>query len=121
MLNKALLQPEVQEFINNNLKTDLPQLILRGSDFPQISIQEIATQIETKRKAEKKIPLWFSTENIIYPKSLNLEQTSSQITATYKAEQIEGKSLIDLTGGFGIDSFFFAEKFQKLKKGILSM
>ena len=114
MLNKALLQPEVQEFINNNLKTDLPQLILRGSDFPQISIQEIATQIETKRKAEKKIPLWFSTENIIYPKSLNLEQTSSQITATYKAEQIEGESLIDLTGGFGIDSFFFAEKFQKV-------
>tara|TARA_B100001146_G_scaffold38637_1_gene32357 strand:+ start:325 stop:1518 length:1194 start_codon:yes stop_codon:yes gene_type:complete len=114
MLNKALLQLEVQEFINNNLKTDLPQLILKGSPFPQVSIQEIATQIETKRKAEKKIPLWFSTEKIIYPKSLNLEQTSSQITATYKAEQIEGESLIDLTGGFGIDSFFFAEKFQNV-------
>ena len=114
MLNKALLQSEVQEFINNNLKTDLPQLILKGSDFPQVSIQEIASQIETKRKAEKKIPKWFSTKNIIYPKSINLEQTSSQITATYKAEQIEGESLIDLTGGFGIDSFFFAEKFQKV-------
>ncbi|MBQ0737623.1 SAM-dependent methyltransferase [Aquimarina celericrescens] len=113
-MNKGLLQPEVQEFINNNLKTDLPQLILKGSPFPQVSIQEIATQIETKRKAEKKIPKWFSTEKIIYPKSLNLEQTSSQITATYKAEQIEGESLIDLTGGFGIDSFFFAEKFHEV-------
>ncbi len=114
MLNKAILHPEVQEFINTNLKTDLPQLILKGSPFSDVSIQELATQIETKQKAEKKIPLWFAAENIIYPKSLNLEQTSSQITAQYKAEQIEGETLIDLTGGFGIDGFFFAEKFQSI-------
>ena len=55
MLNKAILQPEVQKFINENLKTDLPQLILKGSPFPDISIQELAAQIESKRKAKKKI------------------------------------------------------------------
>ena len=114
MLNKAILQQEVQAFINENLKTDLPQLILKGSPFSDVSIQELATQIETKRKAKNKIPKWFSTENIIYPKSLNLEQTSSEITANYKAKQVEGESLIDLTGGFGIDSFFFAEQFKEV-------
>lgn len=114
MLNKAILRTEVQEFINAHLKSDLPQLILKGSPFGDVPIQELASQIETKRKAEKKIPFWFTTENIIYPKSLNLEQTSSQITAKYKAEHIKGATLIDLTGGFGIDSFFFAENFAEV-------
>ncbi|MBW2960809.1 class I SAM-dependent methyltransferase [Mesonia sp. JHPTF-M18] len=113
-MHKAILQPEVQEFISKNLKTDLPQLILKGSPFNKISIQALASQIESKRKAENKIPYWFATENILYPKSLNLEQTSSEITARHKANQIDGKRIIDLTGGFGIDSFFFAEKFEKV-------
>jgi len=113
MLNRYLLQNDVQEFIQKNLKSDLSKLILKGSPFKNVSIQELAIQIETKRKAEKKIPTWFTAEEIIYPKSLNLEQTSSETTARYKAGLVEGESLIDLTGGFGIDSYFFAEKFNK--------
>ncbi|SHI47725.1 RNA cap guanine-N2 methyltransferase [Mesonia phycicola] len=114
MWNKALLKKDVQDFISANLKSNLPQLILKGSPFKDVTIQELAIQIETKRKAEKKIPSWFSTDNIIYPKTLNLEQTSSEITAKYKSSQLEGETIIDLTGGFGIDSFFFAQKFKKV-------
>jgi hypothetical protein len=39
-----------------------------------------------------------------------LEQTSSETTAGYKAELISGDSLIDLTGGFGIDDYYFSKK-----------
>jgi len=39
-----------------------------------------------------------------------IEQTSSEITAKYKAEITVQNSLIDLTGGLGVDSYFFSKK-----------
>lgn len=113
-MNKALLYPEVQKFILEHLLVDLSKLILKGSPFPYVSIQEIGVQISGKNKARSKLPVWFNTQNILYPPNLNLEQTSSEKTAGYKASLIAGDTLIDLTGGFGIDSYFFAEKFRHL-------
>lgn len=113
-MNKALLNPEVQKFISEHLFEDLSKLILKGSPFPLVSSQEIGVQISGKNKAKSKLPLWFNTQKILYPPNLNLEQTSSEKTAKYKASLISGDLLIDLTGGFGIDAYFFAEKFNKL-------
>lgn len=111
-MNKAILHPEVQKFILKNQKVDLPQLILKGSPFPEITIQEIAIQIAALKKAQKKLPTWYAKSSIIYPEALNLEQTSSEITAKYKASLINGDNLIDLTGGFGIDDYYFADNFK---------
>lgn len=113
-MNKAILQPEVQKFIRENLNEDLHKLILKGSPFPNVSIQEIAIQISGLQKAQHKLPTWFEAENIIFPPNINLEQTSSEITARYKASLVSGKNLIDLTGGLGIDAFYFAESFEKV-------
>ncbi len=113
-MNERLLHKEVQQFINDHLKTDLPQLILKGSPFKNIKIQELARQILAKSKCRDKLPTWFNTENIYYPKPLSIEQTSSELTADYKSSLISGNTLIDLTGGYGIDSFFFAKKFTKV-------
>lgn len=111
-MNKAILHPEVQKFILKNQKVDLPQLILKGSPFPEITIQEIAIQIAALKKAQKKLPTWYAKSSIIYPEALNLEQTSSETTAKYKASLIYGDNLIDLTGGFGIDDYYFADNFK---------
>lgn len=113
-MNLALLHTEVQKFIKENYKADLPKVVFQGSPFEKVSIQELATQLSGKRKAEKKLPSWFSSEGIIYPSTLNLEQTSSEITARYKASLLSGKKIIDLSGGFGVDSFYFSQKFDKL-------
>ena len=67
-------------------------------------------QIESKKKAKEKLPAWFKAENIIYPNKLNLSQTSSEVTANYKASLVKGKSLVDITGGLGIDTFAFSKK-----------
>lgn len=109
-MNKLLLNTEVQEFITTNLKSDITKLVLKGSPFKSISIQELVEQIISKAKCEKKLPAWFSTENIYYPNKLNIEQTSSEITANYKSNLVEGSSLIDITGGFGIDAYYFSKK-----------
>ncbi|MDN3593984.1 class I SAM-dependent methyltransferase [Zunongwangia endophytica] len=113
-MNIELLKPEVQQFVNENLRADISALVLKGSPFPKITAAELATQIAGRKTAERKLPLWFENEHILYPPKLNLEQTSSQITAEYKASLISGKSLADLTGGFGIDSYFFSKKVEKL-------
>ena len=109
-MNKEILNTKVQDFINANLKSDITKLILKGSPFANISIQEIAEQISAKVKCEKKLPIWFSAENIYFPNRLNIEQTSSEITAKYKANLVSGESLIDITGGFGVDAYFFSQK-----------
>lgn len=110
-MNKAILHPEVQEFIRKNRTNDLSKLIFKGSPFPDVSIQELAVQISALNKAKTKIPTWYNNQNIIYPPNINLEQTSSETTAKYKASLVEGSKLIDLTGGFGIDDYFFSKKF----------
>ncbi len=111
-MNKSILNIEVQDFIHKNLQTDITKLVLKGSPFKNISIQELAKQIISKSKCKKKLPTWYNAKNIYYPDKLNIEQTSSEITATYKAQLITGKSILDITGGFGVDSFAFSKKFK---------
>lgn len=85
-------------------------VLLKKPIFEGISQKELAEQIEAKEKCQKKLPEWFNTPNIYYPKKLNIEQTSSEATAKYKAQIVSGKSLVDLTGGLGVDSYFFSKK-----------
>jgi len=42
-----------------------------------------------------------------------LEQSSSEQTAEYKARDRKGNLMIDLTGGFGVDSYFLSNHFEK--------
>jgi 16S rRNA G966 N2-methylase RsmD len=113
-LNPEVLNPEVQKFIYENLNSDTSKLLFKGSPFDTISIQELVTQIVSKKKSEKKLPNWFKTENIYYPPKVNIEQTSSEITAIYKSSLISGESIIDITGGFGVDCYHFSKKIKKV-------
>ncbi|MDO6675567.1 RsmD family RNA methyltransferase [Tenacibaculum sp. 1_MG-2023] len=113
-MNKNILNPEVQDCINQNLTSNIEQLIFKGSPFIDISVQELANQIVAKQKSEKKLPTWFQTKNIYYPPKLSIEQTSSEITAEYKSKLIDGDSIIDITGGFGVDCHAFSKQFKKV-------
>lgn len=74
----------------------------------------MAGQIEAKNKCKIKLPTWYETPNIYYPNKLNIEQTSSEKTAQYKSDLIDGDSIIDLTGGFGIDCFYFSKRVENV-------
>ncbi|WP_269227893.1 class I SAM-dependent methyltransferase [Flavobacterium eburneipallidum] len=105
-----ILNPNIQLFINKNIDTNISKLALQKNPFPEVEWITILNQIEAKTKAKLKLPTWFATENIIYPNKISIEQTSSEQTASYKASLISGESLIDLTGGFSVDDFYFAQK-----------
>ena len=113
-MKKELLHTNVQNFIQENLSEDPTKLILKGSPFENISIQELVEQIVSKKKCQKKLPTWFETENIYYPNKINIEQTSSEIAANFKSNLVSGNSLIDITGGFGVDSYYFSKKIKQV-------
>jgi hypothetical protein len=119
MINR-LLQKNVQDFIERCAQEDEQQLILKHKTIFDVPISLIAWQISGKRKAKIKLPLYYNTKGIVFPPGINLEQSSSEQTAEFKtsvlAELIPEKNLlIDLTGGFGIDSLFFSKIFQSIK------
>lgn len=113
-MNLAILNKEVQAFIQSNLNSDIAKLAFKGSSFKGITIQELINQIISKQKCQEKLPTWFNTPFIYYPTKLSIEQTSSEITAKYKASLISGNSIIDVTGGFGVDSYYFSNQFNEV-------
>lgn len=110
----SILQPEIQQFINENSGIDVSKLALQKNPFPDVNWQDILNQISAKSKAKSKLPTWFNTKNILFPSKISVEQTSSEITAMYKSRIVSGNSLIDLTGGFGVDDFYFSKKVKKV-------
>lgn len=114
VLNNSLLNTEIQQFIEDNLQTSVLKLALQKNPFTGVSWIEILNQISCKSKAKDKLPTFFQTKNILYPSKISLEQTSSEQTANYKSQLVSGKNLIDLTGGFGVDDYFFSKKVAKI-------
>ncbi len=110
MSSQKLLIPEIQEFITNNIETNISKLALQKNPFSDIPWTDILNQIALKSKAKEKLPTWFNHSNIIYPSRISLEQTSSEKTAKYKSDLVSGENLIDLTGGFGVDDYYFSKK-----------
>lgn len=110
-MNLALLTPKIQQFITEHLHDDPTKLLLKYKEIEGILFAEIMEQIQAKARCEKKLPTWFNAANIYFPNKLNIEQTSSEQTARYKASLPEGTSIIDLTGGFGVDCYEFSKHF----------
>ncbi len=108
-----LLKPEVQKFIKDHQYDDPFSLSLKLkllNDFPK---QEAISQIQSLQKAKHKLPGWIKAENIIWPPPVSIEQSSSEITAKFKSELLYGKSIADLTGGMGVDTFYFSNIFDE--------
>lgn len=116
----ALLHPEVQHYLQENAQADPVEIALKDIHIQQVRSAELANQIKQKQKAEKKLPLYFNTQHIIYPKGISIEQCSSEATAWVKVKlmkqfkQTDFISFADLTGGFGVDTFFIGQHFEKI-------
>lgn len=115
---KRICDNPVQDFIFKNELADERQLVLQHKILFDLPTKSIVEQIAGRRKSKKKLPLWYETKGIVYPPTLNLEQSSSQATAVFKAALLKTETgqenLIDLTGGFGVDSFFFSRTFKSV-------
>ena len=107
-----------QEYIKQHRNDDVYRLALAKT--PEgVDLQYALQQISAYQILTKKVPSWAECDELIFPRQLSLEQSSSELTARYKAELIkefmgnEPFNHIDLTGGMGIDCYFIAQHTQK--------
>ena len=109
-MNQATL-----DFIREHAEADVRQLALRKLKNPEVDPMYALEQIAGRQKARIKIPSWAVKDGIIYPPHLSMEQCSSEQTARYKAGIAgKGELFVDLTAGFGVDTAFIAEGFQRV-------
>jgi hypothetical protein len=72
----------------------------------------LASQLNLYPKAKKKLPTF--AEKYCYFTTKSYEQSSSEALANYKAKLFSGNTLIDLTGGLGVDDYAFSRSFNKV-------
>jgi 16S rRNA G966 N2-methylase RsmD len=105
-----------KRWIREHLSDDVEQLALHAKPdtYQKDNFRFLLTQIAAKQQIKQKLPAWYAIDDLLYPSRLPLEQCSSEITARYKASLLAGNTLLDLTGGFGVDTAFMASRFAQV-------
>lgn len=101
-------------FAKANADADVRRLALRKVEGVDMAFA--LDQIAGRQMARRKLPTWAGLDGIIYPPHLSMEQCSGEKAALYKgvvAKRLlpDGGSVVDITGGFGVDFSFLSESF----------
>ena len=101
----------LQKFIHDHANDDLYELLLSASRYANVDVEAAVVQIKARRQLKDKLPSWNKMDNLFFPSTLVAEQCSSEVTAMYKQNLICSRDCIcDLTGGLGVDTYFFSKK-----------
>jgi hypothetical protein len=107
------------EFVKEHREDDVRALALKARRNLDVDLPWALDQIQGWQTARHKLPSWAKTDGIVYPPHLSMEQCSSEQTAIYKCSIVKRlphecrKTLVDLTGGFGVDFAFMAPLFNQ--------
>jgi 16S rRNA G966 N2-methylase RsmD len=111
------LSPQLPLLIQQHAHDDVQQLALQRNRFPQLSDADfrfLLQQVEGRQRTREKLPILSALPDWWFPVRLSCEQCSSEATARYKAQLVgHCHRLIDLTAGYGIDTFHLAEGMQE--------
>ena len=105
---------DLSSLLSQHQHDDVQQLALQRNRFPQLSDADFRfflQQVEGKQRTRDKLPTLNHLPDWWFPVRLSCEQCSSEATAGYKAKiyPSDCHTLIDLTAGYGVDTFFMAE------------
>jgi len=123
------------KFLNEHSASEADDLLLHSSRYPDIDIRGVVVQLKGRNSAMLKLPLWASTEGILYPEHISIEQCSSERSARYKSDLVrrlvfadknsqnvvfaksteQAITVTDLTGGFGVDAVMLALGFDRCR------
>lgn len=133
----TIMNDETREFVAMHRNENVRELALKAKRVEGLDLPLALDQIAGWQIARKKLPQWASCEGIVYPPHISMEQCSSQFTAQYKSEiaqtllapaatvrarvsdsgesdtLVARSSMVDLTGGFGVDFSYLAREFSQ--------
>ena len=104
------------EFVKEHRNDDVRLLALQTRRDGDVDLPWALDQIQGWQTARRKLPTWAGIDGIVYPPHLSMEQCSSEQTALYKCGVMDSlpvachETLIDMTGGFGVDFSFMATR-----------
>ncbi len=104
-----MIEKDLKEFIEKHLKDDITGIVLRSDRFKGIDVKKAVSIIESRRKLSGKFNHWADSMDLVFTIPVAVEQSSSEITAIHKQKYCKSGVIYDLTGGLGVDSFFFAK------------
>ncbi|GAB3228882.1 RsmD family RNA methyltransferase [Algoriphagus aestuariicola] len=104
---------DFRKFVQDHLSEDPALLLFKYQGKVAFDLKAAVQQISARQKAAKKLPEWAGNPDLLFPASISLEQSSSEETARFKATGTQGKTLIDLTGGFGVDFYYLSRGFEQ--------
>jgi 16S rRNA G966 N2-methylase RsmD len=115
--------PEALEYLRNHADDNPSKTALKSSasgkkkknipdNLNPLPFRAFAEQLACRKKALVKLPRL--SKNFLLYDPTSLEQCSGEDAADYKCSLFQGERMIDLTGGLGIDSIYFAQKFSEV-------
>lgn len=105
------MNSETRQFITTHLTSDVNNLALKKAPVG-IDLELALRQIAARQLLKKKVPSWSENDDLLFPVHLSVEQCSSELTAEYKANLLEGNTFADLTGGLGVDCHYISQHFK---------
>ena len=101
----------LQQFIRDHAGDDTAKLLLSTSRYEGVDVNVAVVQIKARSRIKDKLPEWYGDGRLFFPSALAAEQCSSEVTALYKQRFVRNDDcLCDLTGGLGVDTYFFSKK-----------
>ena len=103
-------------FVGEHREEDVRALALQARHEDGIDLPWALDQIQGWQTARRKLPTWAAIDGMVYPPHLSMEQCSSEQTARHKCHIVDTlptgshETLIDLTGGFGVDFSYLASR-----------
>jgi len=105
-----MVSVETRQFIEQHVNDDPALLRLKAKGAEGVDLPIAAEQIAIRQQLKEKLPDWAGNFDLVFPSRLSAEQCSSEQTARYKQQFVSGGSLMDLTGGLGVDFFYLSQK-----------
>ena len=105
----------LRKFILEHAEDDVTALLLSAALHKNINVKTAVEQITARRRIKNRLPMWHNESRLFYPSVLAAEQCSSERTAIYKQRLVKSDDILcDLTGGLGVDLYFFSQKVRQI-------
>ncbi len=105
----TLLTPEELRLVAINRGAEPSRIALSIKAAADVRPSVVAQQVDAYNRLVAKVPSWAKHEGLQFPFPVAIQQCSSEPLARFRQNLIEGDSLVDLTGGLGVDCFFMGQ------------
>ena len=115
MMEKMEME-EMWGYVAANAGADTLKLMLKSEPDLPFDKRFAVMQIECRKKTRNKIPELLANERFLFPKAISAEQCTHQQVAQFHASLFQPTdSVLDMTMGLGVDSYYISQRVASLK------